>query len=150
MEHTIEVIDFADEDIMQDPHTYNSECVICLDKFEEEGETSQENIRQTVLLLCGHKFHYDCIQQTFTTQIRNNFEVTCPVCRKQLLDKESPLYIQTRQHIVPQVEQVTQEQHQQDVHTNLTRFKLLMVALIILLVFMSVLFIGVLTYYSVI
>jgi hypothetical protein len=51
----------------------SSECVICLEGFEEGGEIMQ--------MICGHGFHDKCLRQWFKVDLR------CPTCRKGLEER---------------------------------------------------------------
>ena len=48
----------------------NTECCICLDKFEEN--------HKSIVLECSHRFHRACISNWLKK------ELNCPLCRKQI------------------------------------------------------------------
>jgi hypothetical protein len=50
--------------------TFNKDCSICLDNFEDNDKT--------VVLDCNHRFHRDCILNWFKK------ELNCPLCRKNI------------------------------------------------------------------
>ena len=52
----------------------NNECFICYEEITE----LDANIST---LLCGHKFHYDCIVESYQHSDINNIR-RCPYCRK--------------------------------------------------------------------
>ena len=52
-----------------------SNCSICLEQLEPPGNGS----RPTVPLSCGHRFHLDCIGNSFNAAA--NGETRCPLCR---------------------------------------------------------------------
>lgn len=51
----------------------DNECLICYETLQDINITT---------ILCGHKFHYDCIVESYRT---SNFEQKqrCPYCRKK-------------------------------------------------------------------
>ncbi len=58
-------------------------CSICSDTYESTNE------RKTILLNCGHDFHYKCIKKWKIGRENN----TCPVCRQEIyfkIDKDLP------------------------------------------------------------
>jgi len=58
-------------------------CSICSDSYESTNE------RKTILLNCGHDFHYKCIKKWKIGRENN----TCPVCRQEIyfkIDKDLP------------------------------------------------------------
>lgn len=61
-------------------------CTIC---FENDQD------KNFCLLMCNHKFHFDCLQEWILTSnnespIHNNFGAKCPYCRQYALIKELP------------------------------------------------------------
>ncbi len=50
-------------------------CAICSDKYEETTKM------KTIILMCGHDFHYDCIKKWKVGQENE----TCPTCRENII-----------------------------------------------------------------
>ena len=67
---------------------FNDSCVICLEEFQKEIESSENNDikkeeEKTKVLECGHKFHEKCIIEWMKKQNK------CPICRnEQKYDKD--------------------------------------------------------------
>ena len=61
---------------------FNDSCVICLEEFQKEIESSENNDikkeeEKTKVLECGHKFHEKCINEWMKKQNK------CPICRNE-------------------------------------------------------------------
>ena len=61
---------------------FNDSCVICLEEFQKEIESSEYNDikkeeEKTKVLECGHKFHEKCINEWMKKQNK------CPICRNE-------------------------------------------------------------------
>eukprot|EP01084_Bolivina_argentea_P015268 28547_1 len=52
-------------------------CPICLEEFPPVDDT--ENVRETAILICGHKFCKNCLDGWFNSQSATNQK--CPICR---------------------------------------------------------------------
>ena len=63
-------IKFDDSQLNLDLDEEN-ECLVCYDELTNEN---------TVKLACGHKFHYDCIVDSY--RMNTNHKQQCPYCRK--------------------------------------------------------------------
>ncbi|CAH8382845.1 unnamed protein product [Eruca vesicaria subsp. sativa] len=63
----------------------DSECSVCLSKFEEDSEVNKLN--------CGHLFHKTCLEKWI-----DYWNITCPLCRTPLVavageDQQVPSYV---------------------------------------------------------
>lgn len=70
----------VDNDVLQNSHG-GDHCVICLDRIEQPSAT--------LLLPCGHLFHWKCLK---TYVAMNGKDSTCPICRHNL--RTHTIYIQ--------------------------------------------------------
>ena len=70
--------------------TFNDDCVICLEPFEQDENQLE------VTLSCGHKFHSDCIQPVIVNLLQQNADITCPVCRTNVMNTTHQAYIEAR------------------------------------------------------
>ena len=68
--------------------SYNNNCNKYMDKMTTEPcsicyQTIEENALET--LSCGHKYHYECILETFKNNRMNNYKTRqCPYCRENV------------------------------------------------------------------
>ena len=74
--------------------TFNEDCVICLEGFDDCENSDIINIA------CGHKFHHECIGGFVVSQLQSNSNITCPVCRLSVMDNKHELYVDARSLIV--------------------------------------------------
>jgi hypothetical protein len=78
--------------------TFNDDCVICLEPFVD----NQQNANQLeVTLACGHKFHSDCIQPVIVNLLQQNTDITCPICRANVMNTAHHAYIEARRPMIP-------------------------------------------------
>lgn len=49
------------------------ECVIC-----------HEPLNNFIITKCNHKYHYNCLNQWYSTELQKNNIPTCPICRSNL------------------------------------------------------------------
>ena len=76
-------------------------CPICLQDFPNTSNSNSnvnngDNERETAILICGHKFCKDCLDQWFNVQSSSNQK--CPICRHDR-DDWSPARGETEQKI---------------------------------------------------
>ncbi len=73
----------------------NSECSVCL----TEVDVSK---KKTVCLSCHHAFHEKCLQEWVKSNVSQDIEPPCPICRKIIVKKRvvNPNYDQQEIHEV--------------------------------------------------
>lgn len=76
--------------------TFNHDCAICLEEFDDDG---MEN-NNIVTLACGHKFHHGCMYGVVVSQLENNSNVTCSVCRLNVMNNAHDAYVDARTIVV--------------------------------------------------
>ncbi|KAF1829460.1 hypothetical protein BDW02DRAFT_509878 [Decorospora gaudefroyi] len=74
-------------------------CEICQKDYSTARVAPGEEQENAVVLACGHSFGEFCIFQWFDTCKTHKNKVTCPMCRKQLI--EASRYHQTVMHAFP-------------------------------------------------
>jgi hypothetical protein len=74
-------------------------CDICQKDYSASHVSPTEEEEIAVVLACGHTFGEFCISQWFDTCRVHKNKITCPMCRKQLI--EAPRYLQTMMHAFP-------------------------------------------------
>lgn len=77
----------------QDINHYNDECPICLEDVDYENNN-------VVKLSCGHLLHQPCVIELFETQIENYEDLTCPICRKTLMNIHHRTYQLVRDNVL--------------------------------------------------
>jgi len=57
------------------------------ERFDEQKQDKEGAIieRASKVMECGHKLHVDCIDLWLTSQLQNESDGTCPLCRKVLI-----------------------------------------------------------------
>ena len=53
------------------------ECVICHNPLD-----------MYIITSCNHKFHILCIRKWYKSQLENNIDPTCPICRAPLINND--------------------------------------------------------------
>ncbi|EUC28351.1 hypothetical protein COCCADRAFT_109373 [Bipolaris zeicola 26-R-13] len=74
-------------------------CDICQKDYSASHVLPTEDEEIAVVLSCGHTFGEFCIFQWLDTCKTHKNKVTCPMCRKQLI--EAPRYLQSMMHAFP-------------------------------------------------
>jgi hypothetical protein len=74
-------------------------CDICQKDYSTTHVSPTEDDEIAVVLTCGHTFGEFCISQWFDTCQTHKNKVTCPMCRKQLID--TPRYFQAMMNSFP-------------------------------------------------
>jgi hypothetical protein len=67
-------------------------CDICAKDYSATSVQPTEEEEVAVQLPCGHTFGEFCISQWFDTCKTHKNKVTCPMCRKVLVEPPSPQY----------------------------------------------------------
>jgi hypothetical protein len=113
--------------------TFNDDCVICLEPF---GYEENDDNQLEVILACGHKFHNDCIQPVIVCQLQQNADITCPVCRTNVMNTTHHAYIEARRPMI-QTRSATAIEYMIYMLIVLSRMLILVLILILCIIFAS-------------